>query len=164
MKKSEKIGFWILATLVFLTLSSWVLAEDLMIVVSSKEEQKNVQPWVDFLNKNEIAVKSFAPGDFEAIKKSFYYVALAGGMDQAEMKKLVTEAVGPDEAAALAKPGAKKMLVKENDWQPGQKVLIFTGNNSQAAIQARTENREAWMKYLKEWFSLGEGPSSLKSY
>ena len=164
MKKSKQVVFGILATLVFLTLSSWALAEDLMILVSPKEEQKNVQPWVDFLNKNEIAVKSFSPGDFDAIKKSFYYVALVGGMDQAELKKLVTEAVGADEAAALAKPGAKKMLVKENVWQPGQKVLIFTGSNAQAAIQARTENRDAWMKYLKEWFSLGEGPSSLKSY
>jgi hypothetical protein len=164
MKKSKKVGFWILTTLVFLTLSSWALAEDLMILVTPKDDQKNVQPWVDFLSKNEIAVKSFSPGDFEGVKKSFYYVALVGGMDQAELKKLITEAVGPDEAAALAKPGAKKMLVKENVWQPGQKVLIFTGNNSQAAIAARTENREAWMKYLKEWFSLGEGPSSLKSY
>jgi hypothetical protein len=164
MKKSKKLGLGIMATLLFLTISSLALAEDLMILVASQDDLKKVQPWVDFLTKNEITVKHFLPGDFEPVKKSFYYVTLVGGMDQSGIKKLITEVVGPAEVAALANKGTPKMIVKENVWQPGQKVLIFTGDTSQSAVQARTENREAWMKYLKEWFNLGEGPSGLKAY
>ncbi|MGC1404868.1 MAG: hypothetical protein WA974_18320 [Thermodesulfobacteriota bacterium] len=164
MEKEKKLGLGVMAIILFLMISSLALAEDLMILVTSQDDLKKVQPWVDFLTKNEITVKSFSPGDFESVKKSFYYVTIMGGMDQNGIKKLIGEVVGPAEAATLSTPGTKKMIVKENVWQPGQKVLIFTGDNSQAAIQARTENRETWMKYLKEWFNLGEGPSGLKSY
>jgi hypothetical protein len=164
MKKEKKLGLVVMATILFLMISSLALAEDLMILVTSQDDLKKVQPWVDFLTKNEITVKSFSPGDFESVKKSFYYVTIMGGMDQSGIKKLITEAVGTSEATALANKGTQEMIVKENVWQPGQKVLIFTGDNSQSAVQARTENRETWMKYLKEWFNLGEGPSGLKSY
>ncbi|MBI5605058.1 MAG: hypothetical protein HY879_17115 [Deltaproteobacteria bacterium] len=164
MKKGKKLGLEVMATILFLMISSLALAEDLMILVTSPEDLKKVQPWVDFLTKNEITVKHFSPGDFEPLKKNFYYVTILGGMDQGGIRKLIAEAVGPAEAIALADKGTQKMVFKENVWLPGQKVLIFTGDNSQSAVQARTENRETWMKYLKEWFTLGEGPSGLKSY
>jgi hypothetical protein len=164
MKKGKKLGLGVIVTIIILMISSLALAEDLMILVTSQDDLKKNQPWVDFLMKNEITVKHFLPGDFEAVKKSFYYVTIMGGMDQSGIKKLIGEAVGPTEGNTLANKGTKKMIIKENVWQPGQKVLIFTGDTSQSAIQARTENRETWMKYLKEWFSLGEGPSGLKAY
>lgn len=140
-----------------------VRAEDVMKLVVNQTSLSRAQAWVDFLKKNEISVDHVAPADFGKVKSNFF-ITIEGGMDDPAIQKLVTEVVGSAEADGLSKPGAKKMFMKENVWQPGQKVLVFAGSNADAAAAARVDSREAWMKYLKAWFDLGEGPGGLKAY
>ena len=103
------------------------------------------------------------PEDFDSVKGN-KYITLMGGVDDATFKKLVEKAVGDKETASLANKGTKKMYMKEGVWAPDQKVLIFTGSDSEAAADARMESRDTWMPLLQEWFSLEEGPDSLKAY
>lgn len=151
--------------LAFFVLSSpaWVLAQDTMILVASQASLVKAQPWVDFLKKNEISVEHAVPSEFKSVKNK-KYITIVGGMDEAGIKEVIAEAVGSAEAPGLAKPGAKKMFMKENTWVAGQRVLVFAGDNAESAAAARTESREIWMKYLKDWFDLGEGPGGLKAY
>jgi hypothetical protein len=154
--------WWVIVLLLILP-AALVRAEDVMKLIVNQASLSKVQAWMDFLQKNEISVDLVAPADFSKVKSS-YFIAIEGGMDDPAIQKLVTEVAGSAEADALSKPGAKKMFMKENVWQPGQKVLVFAGSNAEAASAARADSREAWMKYLKAWFDLGEGPGGLKAY
>ncbi len=138
-------------------------AEDTMKLIASPASQAKAAAFVGLMKTNQITVDAVAPADAAAAKKS-NVVVIEGGMDDAAIKPLITEVAGASEAAALAKAGAKKMIMKENVWQPGQKVLVFAGSNADAAAAARTENREEWMKYFKQWFELSDGPEGLKGY
>lgn len=141
---------------------AFAFADDMNIVTNDANKAKS-QAWLDLLDQNEISVNFVAPADIDKVKK-MKFIAIIGGVDDAAIKNLVTEAAGADEAAAMAKPGAKKMILKENLWSDGQKVLLFTGSDADAAAQARVESRETWMPLLEEWFELDEGPASLKAY
>jgi hypothetical protein len=146
-----------------LSLPAWALAQDTMTVVANQASLVKAQPWIDFLRKNEITVEPVLPSELKSVKNK-KYITVMGGMDEPGIKDIVTEVVGASEASALAKPGAKKMFVKENTWVAGQRMLIFAGDNVESAAAARVESRETWMTYLKEWLDLGAGPSGLKSY
>jgi hypothetical protein len=145
-----------------LLVPAFAMAYD-MNVVADEANRTNSQKWLDLLAQNEITVVPVAPADIDKVKQQ-KYITIIGGVDDAAIKKLVTEVAGADEAAAMAKPGAKKMLVKDNVWSQGQKVLLFTGSDKNAAAEARVESRETWMPLLEEWFELDEGPAALKAY
>jgi hypothetical protein len=140
-----------------------IWADDVIKLVGNQASLSKAQTLVDFLKKNEISVDIVTLSDFHKVKSN-YFIVIEGGMDDPSIQKLVNEVLGPAEADALSKPGAKKMFMKENVWQQGQKVLVFSGSNADAAAAARADSREVWMKYLKEWFDLGEGPGGLKAY
>ena len=162
MKAVKKcIPFFILA-LFLLSSPGWVLAQDTMIVVANQASLTKAQPWIDFLKKNEITVETVAPSALKSVQNK-KYITITGGMDEPGMKDIITEVVGASEASALAKPGAKKMFLKENTWVAGQRILVFAGDNAESAAAARTESRETWMKYLKDWFDIGSGPGGLKA-
>ena len=163
MKPLKKYMLLVLLAVFVLISPAWVLAQDTMILVASQASLVKAQPWVDFLKKNEISVEHAVPSEFKSVKNK-KYITIVGGMDEAGIKEVIAEAVGPAEAPALAKPGAKKMFMKENTWVAGQRILVFAGDNAESAATARTESREIWMKYLKDWFDLGEGPGGLKAY
>ena len=163
MKAVKKcLPFFILA-LFLLSSPAWVLAQDTMIVVAAQPSLVKAQPWIDFLKKNEITVEHAVPSELKSVQNK-KYITIEGSMDQPGIKEIITEVVGASEASALAKPGAKKMFMKENTWVAGQRILVFAGDTAESAAAARTESRETWMKYLKEWFDLGEGPGGLKAY
>jgi hypothetical protein len=162
MKPVMKYTLSFLMILFVLSSGAWVQAQDTMILVSSQASLVKAQPWLDFLKKNEISVDHVVLSEVKSVKNK-KYITIVGGMDEPGIKELVTEVVGP-EAADLAKPGAKRMFMKENTWVAGQRILVFAGDNAESAAAARTEAREQWMKYLKDWFDLGEGPGGLKAY
>jgi hypothetical protein len=153
----------LLAAVASLPAGKAIAAEDTMKFVAAPASLTKAGAFIGFMKKNQITVETVAPADAAAFKKS-NVVVIEGGMDDAATKALVTEVVGAAEAGPLAKDGAKKMFMKENMWQPGQKVLVFAGNNAESAAAARTENREAWFKYFKAWFELDESPEGLKGY
>jgi hypothetical protein len=153
----------LLAMVVLLPAGRAMAAEDTMKYVAGSETLSKSVQFIDFMKKNQITVDVVAPADAESVKRS-NVVVIEGGMDDAAIKKLVTDVAGAAEAGSVAKAGAKKMFMKENMWQPGQKVLVFAGANAEAAAACRVENRETWLKYFKDWFDLGEGPETLKGY
>ena len=162
MKLLRKYTLSFLLAILVLSSPAWVLAQDTMILVASQASLVKAQPWIDFLKKNEISVDHVVLSEVKSVKNK-KYITVVGGMDEPGIKELVTEVVG-SEAADLAKPGAKRMFMKENTWVAGQRILVFAGDNAESAAAARTESREQWMKYLKDWFDLGEGPGGLKAY
>jgi hypothetical protein len=153
----------LLAAVVFLPAGRAMAAEDTMKMVAAPASLTKAGNFIGLMKKNQITVDIVAPADAGTVKKS-NIVVIEGGMDDAATKALITEVVGAAEAAALSKDGAKKMFMKENMWQPGQKVLVFAGSNAETAAAARSEGREAWLKYFKAWFDLDEGPEGLKGY
>jgi hypothetical protein len=163
MKHLKKYSLSFLLAVFLLSSPALVLAQDTMFVVAAQPSLVKAQPWIDFLKKNEITVEHAVPSELNSVKNK-KYLTIMGGMNEPGMKEILTEVVGATEASALAKPGAKKMFVKENTWVAGQRILVFAGDNAESAAAARTESRETWMKYLKEWFDLGAGPGGLKSY
>jgi hypothetical protein len=163
MKPLRKYSLLLLLSLLLLSSPVWVMAQDTMTLVASQASLVKAQAWIDFLKQNEITVEHAVPSEFKAVKNK-KYIAIVGGMDEPGIKEVMTEVIGDAEASAAAKAGTKKMFVKENLWVAGQRVLVFAGDNADSAARARTESREQWMKYLKDWFGLGEGPGGLKAY
>jgi hypothetical protein len=153
----------LLALALFLPAGRAVAAEDTVKMIAAPASLTKAGPFIGFMKKNQITVDVVAPADAAGVKKS-NVIIIEGGMDDAASKALISEVAGAAEAASLAKTGAKKMFLKENLWQPGQKILVFAGGNAEDAAAARVENRETWMKYFKQWFDLDESPEGLKGY
>jgi hypothetical protein len=137
--------------------------DDAMALLAAQASLIKAQKWIDFLKQNEIPVDHYVLSEFEMVKER-RFITIMGGLDEAPIQAIITELVGADEASSLAKKGAKKMLLKEDVWKPGQKILIFVGSDAEAAAAIRTESRDEWMEYLDEWFDLGEGPGGLRAY
>jgi hypothetical protein len=166
--RSEKVRMknWIFPAIIAASLllaASGARAQDAMSLVAGQASLVKTQTWIDFLKKNEIAVDHYVLSEFAKVKDK-KFITIVGGLDEPGMKDIITEVCGAAEAASLAVKGAKKMYLKENIWKPGQKVLIFAGADADAAAAARTESRETWMKYLKDWFDLGDSPGGLRAY
>jgi hypothetical protein len=163
MKHLKKYSLAFVLAVFLLSSPASVLAQDAMNLVAGQASLVKAQPWIDFLKKNEITVEHAVPSELKSVQKK-KYITIEGGMNEPGIKEIISEVVGASEASALAKPGAKKMFMKENTWVAGQRILVFAGDTAESAAAARTESRETWMKYLKEWFDLGEGPGGLKAY
>jgi hypothetical protein len=161
-----RIRNWIFPAIIAVALllaASTAGAQDSMTLVTGQASLVKTQTWIDFLKKNEITVDHYVLSEF-AKAKDKKFITIIGGLDEPGVKDIITEVCGPAEATALAAKGAKKMYLKENTWKPGQKVLVFAGADADAAAAARTESRETWMKYLKDWFDLGDSPGGLRAY
>jgi hypothetical protein len=139
-------------------------ADDTMKFVAAPASVTKAGGFIGYMKKRGVAtVDIVAPANAASVKKSGV-VVIEGGMDDPAVKALITEVVGAAEAGPLAKDGAKKMFVKENMWQPGQKVLVFAGNNVESAAAARAENKDTWDKLITKWFDLEDAPEGLKGY
>lgn len=163
MNLLKKFSLSFLLAGVFLSFPAWVLAQDSMNLIATEAGLAKAQAFVYFLKQNEVTVEHALPSEFNSVKNK-KYITIAGGMDEPGIKEIITEVVGAEEASALAKPGAKKMFMKQNTWAAGQKILVFAGDSVESAAAARIKSRETWMKYLKEWYGLADGPRSLKAY
>jgi hypothetical protein len=149
-------------TFLFLCTSSAEI-DDTMVLIAGQASLVKAQAWIDFLKKNEITVDHYVLSELDKVK-SQKYITIMGGMEEAGVKDLLTGVLGAAETASLAEKGNKKMFLKEDVWAPGQKVLIFAGSDVSAAAAARTESRDKWMEYLREWFDLEEVPGGLRAY
>jgi hypothetical protein len=138
-------------------------AQEPMTLVAGQASLVKTQTWIDFLKKNEISVDHYVLSELAKVKDK-NFITIIGGMDEPGVKDIITEVCGAGEAAALSAKGAKKMYLKENVWKQGQKVLVFAGADVDAAAAIRVESRDKWMKYLKEWFDIGDIPGGLRAY
>jgi hypothetical protein len=157
---------WIAAAFIFvlvLPVATEAQTGDTLYLVAAKESRIKAQPWIDFLKTYDLPVEHFVLSELDLVKNQDY-IAIAGGLDEAGVRDLLVEVIGDSEVASLQAEGAKKMFLKENVWKPGQKVLVFAGNDAEAAAAARSEAKETWMEYLEEWFDLEEVPGGLRAY
>jgi hypothetical protein len=152
----------LLAPFLLLT-SSGACAQDSMTLLAGQASLVKTQTWIDFLKKNEIAVDHYVPSELAKVKDK-KFITIIGGLDEPGVKDILMEVCGAADVASLAARGSKKMYLKENVWKPNQKVLVFAGADADAAASVRTESRETWMKYLKDWFDLGDSPGGLRAY
>jgi hypothetical protein len=138
-------------------------SEDTLILIAGQASRVKAQPWIDFLMKNGLAVEHYVLSELDKVKNQ-PYITIMGGLDEAGFRDLLSQAAGSELAASLEGKGAKKMLVKDDVWASGQKVLIFAGQDVDAAAAIRVETRDAWMECLTEWFDLEEIPGGLRAY
>ncbi len=150
---------------VFLPLSTLgvQVEDDAMILVAGQASLIRAQTWIDFLTKNEVTVQHYVLSELSEVKNK-PYITIMGGLEETGIKDILNEVIGAAETASLASEGAKKMFLKEDVWKPGQKVLVFAGNDAEEAAAIRTESRETWMEYLEEWFDMEEIPGGLRAY
>jgi hypothetical protein len=132
-------------------------------VVATQSTLKASQRWVDFLASQRVPIKHVEPAAFKSHKNA-EYIVLMGGMDEAGIKELVTEAVGAEEAGALGKKGAGKMFLRSNVWGSGQNILVFAGSDAGAAEKARKDTKDDWWEMIAEWFDLEIGGPALHGY
>ena len=163
MKRIAGLIFSVFIIACLLLPSAVAQDEYTMILVASQGSLVKAQTWIDFLKQNELTVEHYVLSELDQVKK-YPYITIMGGLDESGVKELFTEVIGTDETASLGESGAQKMLLKEDVWEPGQKVLIFAGNDVAAAAEARTESRDTWMEYLTEWCDLEEVPGGLRAY
>ena len=138
-------------------------SEDAMVLVAAKESRVKAQVWIDFLMKNQLSVDHYVLSELDQVKR-MPYVAIAGGLDEPGIKELLTDVIGAEEVASLSAEGTGRMYLKDDVWNPDQKVLVFAGSDAAAAAEARAESRDTWMEYLTEWFDLEEVPGGLRAY
>jgi hypothetical protein len=163
MKRIAGLIFSVLIIACLLLPSSGAQDEYTMILLASQGSRVKAQTWIDFLKKNELTVEHYVLSELDQIKK-YPYITIMGGLDEPGIKELLAEVIGAEETASLGEKGAHQMFLKEDVWEPGQKVLIFAGNDVDAAAEARTGLRDTWMEYLTEWFDLEEVPGGLRAY
>jgi hypothetical protein len=157
---------WILAAFLFAVLfpaASVAQTGDPLYLVAAKDSRVKAQKWIDFLKLYDQPVEHYVLSELDMVKDEDY-IAIAGGLDEAGFRELLVNVIGEDEVDSLEKADAGKMLLKENVWKPGQKVLVFAGKDPDAAAEARNKSRDIWMEYLEDWFDLEEIPGGLRAY
>ena len=157
---------WILAAFILSLLLPAALTaqtEETLYLVAAKDSRVKAQPWIDFLQRYDLPVEHYVLSELDLVK-NHDYIAIAGGLDETGFRDVLKGVIGEAAVASLETGGAKKMFLKENVWKPGQKVLVFAGKDAAAAAAARSESRETWLEYLKEWFDLEDVPGGLKAY
>ena len=163
MKRIAGLIFSVLIIGCLLLPSSGAQDEYTMILLASQGSLVKAQTWIDFQKSNELTVEHYVLSELDLVKK-YPYITIMGGLDEPGIQELLNKVIGADETASLGEKGAEKMFLKEDVWEPGQKVLIFAGSDVDAAAAARTESRDTWMEYLTEWFDLEEVPGGLRPY
>jgi hypothetical protein len=164
LKKGMVIVTVLLALSLALSSTAALAAGQELVVVANKPTFQAAQKWVDFLTTKGLTVKHVEPSQFGANKGAPYMVVMGGVAEPGGISDLIKEAVGAQDFAALAKPGAGKMFVRSNVWGQGQNVLVFAGSDPEAAAKARADAREEWMGMLADWFGLELGGPSLHGY
>jgi hypothetical protein len=163
MKHIAGLIFTVFITACLMSSPSAAQDEYTMILVAGQGSLVKAQTWIDFLKKNELTVEHYVLSELDQVKK-YPHITIVGGLNEPGIKELLTEVIGAAETASLAEKGAQKMFLKEDIWAPGQKILIFAGNDADAAAEARAESRDTWMEYLTEWFDLDDIPGGLRPY
>ena len=157
---------WILAAFIFsllLPAASTAQTEETLYLVAAKDSRVKAQKWIDFLSAYDQPVEHYVLSELDQVK-NHDFIAIAGGLNETGFRDLLKGVIGEAEVASLETGGAKKMFLKENVWKPGQKVLVFVGENPDEAAAARSESRDTWMEWIQEWFDLEEIPGGLKAY
>jgi hypothetical protein len=157
---------WILAAFIFsllLPAASTAQTEETLYLVAAKDSRVKAQKWIDFLQLYDLPVEHYVLSELDLVK-NHDFIAIVGGLDETGFRDLLKGVIGEAGVASLETEGAEKMFLKENVWKPGQKVLVFAGRDAAAAAAARSESRERWLEYLKEWFDLEDVPGGLKAY
>jgi len=157
---------WILAAFIFaLLLPAAAKAQtgEALYLVAAKESRVKAQKWIDFLNAYDQPVEHYVLSEVDLVKDKDF-IALTGGLDEKGFRDLLVEIIGESEVSALEKADAGKMFLKEDVWKPGQKVIVFAGKDTDAAVEARSDAKETWMEYFEEWFDLEEIPGGLRAY
>ncbi|MBN2242905.1 MAG: hypothetical protein JW793_09470 [Acidobacteria bacterium] len=162
----KRVRAWIPAAFLFsflLPAASTAQTEETLFLVAAKESRVQAQPWIDFLQRYDLPVEHYVLSELDLVKKHDF-VTVAGGLDEDGVRELLAQILGEAGLASLESEETGKMILKENVWKEGQKVLIFAGRNAAAAAAARSESREAWMECLTDWFDLQDVPGGLKAY
>ena len=137
--------------------------EDTLVLVAAKESRVMAQPWIDFLQRYDLPVEHYVLSEID-LAKNHDFIAVAGGLDETGVRDLLNNILGEVEVSSLETAESGKMILKENVWKPGQRVLIFAGKDTAMAATARSESRDTWMELLQEWFDLEEVPGGLRAY
>jgi len=157
---------WLLAAFIvyfLVPVASNAQTEDTLFLVAAKESRVKAQPWIDFLQRYDLPVEHYVLSEIDLVK-DHDFIAVAGGLDETGVRDFLNNILGEAEVSSLENAESGKMILKENVWKPGQKVLVFTGKDTAMAAAARSESRDTWMKLLQEWFDLEEVPGGLRAY
>ncbi len=163
MKRIAGLIFSVFVLSCLLLPTSGAQDEYTMVLVAGQGSLVKAQTWIDFLKQNELTVEHYVLSELDQVK-NYPYITIMGGLDETGIKDVLTEVIGAAETDSLTEKGAKKMFLKEDVWKPGQKVLVFAGNDIAAAAAVRTESRDTWMEYLTKWFDLEDVPGGLRPY
>ena len=162
----KQVSGWIITGFIFVLLlpaGSDAQTEDALFFVAAKDSRVKAQAWIDFLTQYDLPVEHYVLSELDLVK-NHDFIAIAGGLEEDGMRDLLKSVIGDAEVAALEKADSGKMILTENVWKPGQKVLVFAGRDATAAAAARSKAKETWMEYLEEWFDLEEIPGGLRAY
>lgn len=151
-KKYMIIALFMLFTFGF---SHNATARDL-IVVASKETQKESIDWLGFIESKEIPVKIITPESFSTYKEELYIVVLGSINESKEITEIAKDVLTAEEYKNLINNSEGKMFYKPQAWNVGQKVILFLGLNQEAVANARKNSKDEWFEMLKEWFDIDE--------
>jgi hypothetical protein len=133
------------------SLHSAFAAEKLFIVAN----QKAIDLAKDFfttLNNESIPLK-IVLDQYDQVKKEKYVIVLGGAKGSASVDDFIRKILTPDEQASGNKAGGG-IYIKENVFNPGQVIIVFTGPDESAAAEARKNSRKTWWALLAKWFDL----------
>ena len=159
----KKIHITIAATMIFtVCLFQSAAARDL-IVVAEKSAQEMAVNWLAFLQTKEIPYKVVMPDGFGDYKRESYIVIMGDTDKAGEIYKIAGQALSSKELGSIGSDGKGETFFKSNVWAPKQKVILFLGNDLEAADKARQNSKDLWYAMFMDWFDL-EGTEGLHIY
>ena len=153
-----------IAAIMILTLCLFrsAAARDL-IVVAEKPAQETAINWFAFLQTKEIPYKVVMPEGFGAYKRESYIVIMGDTDKAGEIYKIAGQALTSKELGSIGSNEKGETFFKSDVWAPKQKVILFLGNDLEAADQARQNSKDLWYAMFMDWFDI-EGTEGLHTY
>ena len=162
MDMKKIFGAMVMIIILHLCFSQTVSARDL-IVVAEKSAQEMAVNWLAFLQTKEIPYKMVMPDGFGDYKKESYIVIMGDTDKAGEIYKIAGQALSSKELGSIGSDGKGETFFKSNVWAPKQKVILFLGNDLEAADKARQNSKDLWYAMFMDWFDL-EGTEGLHMY
>jgi hypothetical protein len=155
MKMAEKKNIVVVVSvgLVLLLVSFHsAYADEKLFIVANQKAIDLAKDFFTTLNNESIPLK-IVLDQYGQVKKEKYVIVLGGAKGSASVDDFIRQILTPDEQASGNKAGGG-IYIKENVFNPGQVIIVFTGPDESAAAEARKNSRKAWWALLAKWFDL----------
>jgi hypothetical protein len=150
--KKNVAGVACLVLVVLLISLHSAFADEKLFIIANQKALDLAKDFFTALNNESIPL-SIVLDQYDRVKKEKYVIVLGGAKGPGSVDGFIRQVLTPEEQESGNKSGGG-IFIKQNVFNPGQVIIVFTGPDEGAAAEARKNSRKTWWALFTQWFDL----------